>query len=85
MNTLKALIIDDETTAVKTLSLMIKHYIPEIAELQTTTDASGHFTFSNLAPGTYRLDASGTGYLSSQTTFSLSQGQSLGLHAGHAG
>ncbi len=39
MTTLKALIIDDETTAVKTLALMIQHYIPEIAEVQTTTDA----------------------------------------------
>ncbi|MEP7109783.1 MAG: LytTR family DNA-binding domain-containing protein [Ferruginibacter sp.] len=38
MNIIKALIIDDETTAVKTLSLMIKHYIPEITDLRTTTD-----------------------------------------------
>jgi len=38
MNTLKALIIDDEPTAVKTLSLMIHHYIPEITNLKTTTD-----------------------------------------------
>lgn len=38
MNTINALIIDDETTAVKTLSLMIRHYIPEITSLKTTTD-----------------------------------------------
>ncbi|MBC7886984.1 MAG: response regulator transcription factor [Ferruginibacter sp.] len=38
MNTIKALIIDDETTAVKTLSLMIQHYIPGITALKTTTD-----------------------------------------------
>jgi two-component system, LytTR family, response regulator len=38
MNTLKALIIDDETTAIKTLSLLIRHYIPEITMLKTTTD-----------------------------------------------
>jgi two-component system, LytTR family, response regulator len=38
MNTHKALIVDDETTAVKTLSLMIQHYIPEITDLKTTSD-----------------------------------------------
>jgi len=38
MNGVKALIIDDESTAVKTLSLMIQHYVPEITELKTTTD-----------------------------------------------
>jgi two-component system, LytTR family, response regulator len=38
MNTIKALIVDDESTAVKTLSLMIQHYLPEITELKTSTD-----------------------------------------------
>jgi two-component system, LytTR family, response regulator len=38
MNTVKALIVDDESTAVKTLSLMIQHYLPEITALKTTTD-----------------------------------------------
>jgi len=38
MSLIKALIIDDEITAVKTLSLMIRHYIPEIINLKTTTD-----------------------------------------------
>jgi len=38
MSTIKALIIDDEITAVKTLSLMIRHYIPEITILKTTID-----------------------------------------------
>lgn len=38
MNEVKALIIDDESTAIKTLSLMIQHYIPEITDLKTTTD-----------------------------------------------
>jgi two-component system LytT family response regulator len=38
MNTIKALIVDDEATAVKTLSLMIQHYVPEITQLKTTTD-----------------------------------------------
>jgi len=38
MNTVKALIIDDEITAIQTLSLMIRHYIPEITILKTTTD-----------------------------------------------
>ena len=38
MNTIKALIVDDESTAIKTLSLMIHHYIPEITTLKTTSD-----------------------------------------------
>src|SRR5205085_2409715 len=38
MTSIKALIIDDEITAVKTLSLMVQHYIPEITMLQTTID-----------------------------------------------
>ncbi|MBI1281250.1 MAG: hypothetical protein GC179_24195 [Anaerolineaceae bacterium] len=47
--------------------------------LQTTTDSTGHFTFANLVPGTYRVDASVGGYLSSQTTFILNEGQTLVL------
>jgi two-component system, LytTR family, response regulator len=35
---MKALIIDDESTAIQTLSLMIKHYLPAISYLKTTTD-----------------------------------------------
>jgi two-component system LytT family response regulator len=38
MNTVRALIIDDETTAIQTLSLMIRHYVPGITSLKTTTD-----------------------------------------------
>ena len=38
MNPVKALIIDDEITAIQTLSLMIKHYVPGITTLKTTTD-----------------------------------------------
>jgi two-component system, LytTR family, response regulator len=35
---IKALIIDDEVTALQTLSLMIKHYAPGITTIKTTTD-----------------------------------------------
>lgn len=35
---IKALIIDDEPSAVKTLSLLVAHYIPEIQELKGTND-----------------------------------------------
>lgn len=38
MKNFRALIIDDETTAVQTLSLMIQHYLPEITLLKTTID-----------------------------------------------
>lgn len=34
----RALIIDDEPSAVKTLTLMIQHYVPEITELKATND-----------------------------------------------
>jgi two-component system LytT family response regulator len=38
MNPVKALIIDDEVPAVQTLSLMIRHYVPEITIVKTSTD-----------------------------------------------
>lgn len=38
MSDIKALIIDDEATAIETLSLMCRYYIPEITKLQATTD-----------------------------------------------
>lgn len=38
MNSTKALIIDDEPSAVKTLSLILKHYVPQIDEVKTTND-----------------------------------------------
>ncbi|MBC7935334.1 MAG: response regulator transcription factor [Rhizobacter sp.] len=37
---IKALIIDDEPAAVKTLQLMLERYTPEIEELRSTTDAA---------------------------------------------
>jgi two-component system LytT family response regulator len=57
MNTLKALIIDDETTAIKTLSLLIQHYIPEIKSLKTTTDPhEGLFLLKSFQPQLLFLD-----------------------------
>lgn len=35
---IRALIIDDEPSAVKTLSLLLSHYAPEIRELKSTND-----------------------------------------------
>lgn len=35
---IKALIIDDEPSAVKTLTLLLSHYVPEITELKSTND-----------------------------------------------
>ena len=37
---IKALIIDDEPAAVKTLQLMLERYVPEIEDLRSTTDAA---------------------------------------------
>jgi two-component system LytT family response regulator len=57
MNTVKALIIDDEITAIQTLSLMIKHYIPEITILQSTTDPyEGLLLLRNFAPHLLFID-----------------------------
>ncbi len=53
--------------------------LPDGTALQTTTDGIGHFVFANLAPGTYRVDANVSGYLSSQENFTLGQGQTLVL------
>jgi two-component system, LytTR family, response regulator len=35
---IKALIIDDEPSAIKTLTLLLSHYVPEITELKSTND-----------------------------------------------
>lgn len=35
---IKALIIDDEPSALKTLSLMLKHYVPEVTDLRSSND-----------------------------------------------
>lgn len=51
--------------------------LPNGSVIQTITDGAGNFMFANLMPGTYRLDAGASGYLSSQTTFTLAQGQNV--------
>ncbi len=57
MNTFKALIIDDEVTAIKTLSLMIQHYIPAITTLKTTTDPhEGLFLLNDFHPHLLFID-----------------------------
>ncbi len=53
--------------------------LPDGQVMQTITDGTGSFTFSNLAPGGYRLDAGISGYLSSQAVFNLAAGQTLVL------
>lgn len=57
MNKIKALIIDDEPAAVKTLSLMIKHYLPEINELKATNDPyEGLFLLKDFLPQLLFID-----------------------------
>lgn len=57
MNTIKALIIDDEPSAVKTLSLMIQHYLPGIKELRTTNDPhEGLFLLKDFQPHVLFID-----------------------------
>jgi two-component system LytT family response regulator len=53
----KALIIDDEPSAVKTLSLMLQHYVPQITELKTTNDPhEGLFLIKNFQPHLLFID-----------------------------
>ncbi len=57
MNTIKALIIDDEAPAVKTLSLMIQHYLPGIGEVKSTNDPhEGLFLLKNFQPHLLFID-----------------------------
>lgn len=54
---IKALIIDDEPSAVKTLSLMLQHYVPLITELKTTNDPhEGLFLLKNFQPQLLFID-----------------------------
>jgi two-component system, LytTR family, response regulator len=54
---IKALIIDDEPSAVKTLSLMLQHYVPQITELKTTNDPhEGLFLLKNFQPQLLFID-----------------------------
>ena len=45
--------------------------------LATMTDASGHYIFRDLAPGTYTLEASFTGYKAQSQTVNATHGQSI--------
>jgi two-component system, LytTR family, response regulator len=57
MENIKALIIDDEPSAIKTLSLMIHHYIPEITALKATTDPhEGLFLLKDFQPQLLFID-----------------------------
>lgn len=57
MSGIKALIIDDEATAIQTLSLMCHYYIPEIIEIKTTTDpAEGIPLIRNFNPDILFID-----------------------------
>ena len=57
MNTIKALIIDDEAPAVKTLSLMIQHYLPGIGEVKSTNDPhEGLFLLRSFQPHLLFID-----------------------------
>lgn len=57
MNNIRALIIDDEAPAVKTLSLMIHHYLPGIGEVKSTNDPhEGLFLLKTFQPHLLFLD-----------------------------
>ena len=57
MNGIKALIIDDEPAAIKTLSLMVQHYLPQITEFKSTTDPhEGLFLLKTFQPQLLFID-----------------------------
>ena len=57
MNPVKAIIIDDEITAIQTLSLMIRHYVPEITTVKSTTDPyEGLLLLQNFSPQLLFID-----------------------------
>lgn len=57
MSKVKALIIDDEPSAVQTLSLMIQHYLPGPIDLKTTTDPhEGLFLLKSFQPSLLFID-----------------------------
>jgi hypothetical protein len=47
--------------------------------IELVAEEAGTFLFENLGPGEYILEASATGYLSKQASFTLSEGQQLAL------
>src|SRR5690606_1466540 len=54
---IKGLIIDDEASAVKTLTLMLQHYAPEITQIKSTTDPhEGLQLIKNYRPSLLFLD-----------------------------
>lgn len=55
--------------------------LPDGTQLQNTTGAPGTFEFLNLRPGTYRVEAASTGYLSRQMEFTLAEGETVLLPA----
>jgi hypothetical protein len=59
---------------------LVLHY-PDGTSVSGVTAVDGSFLFANLLPGTYRLQASADGFLSSQIEFTLSDGQTLALPA----
>lgn len=59
--------------------IVIMLTLPDGTALQTTTDSGGSFSFPNLQPGTYRVDAGTAGFLTAQATLNLSEGQVLTL------
>jgi len=53
--------------------------LPDGATMNATTASDGTFSFANLQPGAYHLQASAAGFLTSQIDFDLADGQSFAL------
>ncbi len=60
----------------------LPYYIIRIVgeHLGTTTDASGHYTFRDLKPGKYKVEASYTGYVTQTKTVQLTAGKTTELN-----
>ena len=55
--------------------IVVTLILPDGTSLQSVTDATGAFFFSDLLAGNYQIDARADGYLSRHLDFSLTEGQ----------
>jgi len=72
--TLEGSIVDNNDQPLSAVTIQIKDSHGR-TQLKSTTDQSGHFTFANLAAGTYQLTASHVGYQTFTTSLELAVNQ----------
>jgi len=76
--TLEGSVVDHNDRSLSNVTIQIKDSISG-TQLKSTTDQSGHFTFTHLVTGTYQLIASHVGYQTFKTSFELQANQMVRL------